>query len=384
MNRDVIIVGGGVIGCAAAFRLTRAGFAVALLEKGALAGGTTGASFGWANASTKTGDEAYHRLNAEGLAGHEALAAEFGAERLGLARTGALCAVARSDAAGFAAMEADFAALRRFGYPCARLDGAALRAETPGLRLPADAEALLLPAEMAIDAPRLARALAGIARAEGAEIMERRPAEALIADEEGAVEGVETPAGPVRAPRVILAAGAETGRLLARLTGYDGFAARFPLREVPGLLLTTPPLAQNPLRRILFGATTNELHLMPTAAGGVRMGSDDIDGAIWEDRGAAAMRRGGAALLARAAGVIPGLSGRVAPEDCALEIGVRPYPADGKPIFGPLPGAKGLFIVATHSGVTLAPALAARLPALLRGEPVPGLAEYGLGRFPGF
>lgn len=384
MTRDVIVVGGGIIGCATAHFLTRAGLRVTLLEKGTLAHGTTGNSFAWANASTKIGDETYHRLNAAGVAGYEALAAEFGADRLGIYQTGALQVVGRSDSTGFRAMQERFATLQRFEYPCKWLEPTALLAEAPGLIMPVDAEALLLPTDMVIDAPRVARSLAEMARNDGADIRENCPALALIADDDGTVQGIETANGPIKAPKIILAAGVETGRLLADLTGFDAFATRFPLREVPGLLLTTPPLNPNPLKRLLFGSTTNELHLLSAPNGGLRIGSDDIDGVVWEDRSNSAMQRGGAALLERAAEVIPNLLDHVSLDECTLQIGVRPYPEDGKAIISHMPGAEGLIIVATHSGITLGPVIGAHMAGLVRGDIVPELAAFSLLRFPGF
>ncbi len=384
MSFDAIIVGGGIIGCTAAFFLARSGRAVALVERGRLACGTSGNSFAWANASSKTSDDAYHRLNASGVAGYGALAAEFGAETLGIAPTGALQVVARSDAAGFRAMQADFAALTRLGYGCEWLVAAARAAAAPGLDWPTDAEALLLPQDMVIDAPRFSAAMAARARACGAQIFEHRDARALIADDDGRVGGIETDDGPLQAPQVILATGADTARVLADLTGFDGFASRFPLRQVPGLLLTTPPLPGHPVTRVIYGSTTDELHLLPAPNGGIRIGSDDVDAVIWEDRSAQAMRRGGQALLARAARLVPGLDARVDAADCRLQIGVRPYPQDGRSIIGALPGASGLTLVATHSGITLAPAIAARLVAMLDGTPVPDAEHYALERFAGF
>jgi glycine/D-amino acid oxidase-like deaminating enzyme len=245
MKRDVVIVGGGIIGCSAAHFLTRAGLSVTLLEKRKLAQGTTGNSFAWANASTKIADETYHRFNATGVAGYEALAAEFGAANLGIYRTGALQVVGRSDSTGFHAMQDRFAALQRFQYPCEWWDEAKLRTETPGLTLPSDAEALHLPADMVIDAPRVAQSLAEIARKGGADIRENCHALSLVVDEDGEVKGVNTSVGRFEAPKVALAAGADTGRLLAELTGFEAFSTRFPMREVPGLLLTTPPLDHN-------------------------------------------------------------------------------------------------------------------------------------------
>ena len=86
------------------------------------------------------------------------------------------------------------------------------------------------------------------------------------------------------------------------------------------------------------------------------MGSDDIDALIRDDSSAATLDRAGRALLTRAAGLIPALAG-LATDACDLRIGLHPYSEDGKTIAGPLPGAQGLMLVATHSGITLAPVL---------------------------
>ena len=44
---DVVIVGGGIVGCAAAYFLARAGVAVLLCEKGRIAGEQSGRNWGW-------------------------------------------------------------------------------------------------------------------------------------------------------------------------------------------------------------------------------------------------------------------------------------------------------------------------------------------------
>jgi glycine/D-amino acid oxidase-like deaminating enzyme len=64
---DVAVVGGGVLGLATAFELTERRLSVVLLESGTLGSGTTGTSFHWINASSKSEDETYHRFNAAGV-----------------------------------------------------------------------------------------------------------------------------------------------------------------------------------------------------------------------------------------------------------------------------------------------------------------------------
>ncbi len=385
MKYDAIILGGGIIGCTTAFFLARRGLRPVLIERGEIGGGTTSNSFAWANASTKTGDASYHLLNAAGVAGFGALAAEFGAAALGIASTGALQVVSPGDVVGRSAMRADAAKLTEFGYPCRLIGESELRSAEPNLVFAPGSEALHTPADLIVDAPRFTRRMAEEARRLGAQVRTGTIPGLLIADDDGTVLGVETAEGALHAPSVILAAGADTPGALATLTGYDGFASRFPLRRVPGFLLTTPPVEPDLLNHLLYTSTTDEFHMLPTAEGGIRMGSDDVDGLIWEDRSAAAMLKAAQALVARAGRFLPGPAARIDLAACDLRVGVRPYPEDGRSIVGPLPGARGLFLVATHSGITLAPAIGARMAEwIATGRRPDDLASYGLERFPGF
>jgi glycine/D-amino acid oxidase-like deaminating enzyme len=44
---DVVVVGGGIVGCSAAYFLARRGVSVALFEKGRIAGEQSGRNWGW-------------------------------------------------------------------------------------------------------------------------------------------------------------------------------------------------------------------------------------------------------------------------------------------------------------------------------------------------
>ena len=71
---DVAVIGGGIVGSAAAYFLARRGARVALVERDRLGQGTTARSFAWINASSKIADEPYHRLNALGASIYHELA----------------------------------------------------------------------------------------------------------------------------------------------------------------------------------------------------------------------------------------------------------------------------------------------------------------------
>ena len=93
----------------------------------------------------------------------------------------------------------------------------------------------------------------------------------------------------------------------------------------------------------------------------------------------------GQELLNRTHKVLPQLTGTINIDDCKLGIGVRPYPKDGKTIAGPMPDAKGLHIIATHSGITLAPILGSLMAKAITQNNTPErLIPFALTRFPGF
>ena len=385
MAFDVIVVGGGIIGCAHAYFLQKRGLNVVLLDSGCIGAGTTANNFSWINATTKTSNHDYHLLNARGVQMYDALGEQFGAAEIGLNPVGSLGLVRRSNSANYQTMRNDAAALDRLGYPVEWLGNQALRDREPNLVFADDAEALYAPADKILHASRFARCMADQVRVLGGTIHENRAALELLVDDAGDVTGVATDQGQLLADTVVLAAGPNTPEVLSDLTGYDGFAARFPVNKVPGLLVTTPPVPNNLIRHLSFTDTGGEFHFMPDFNGGLRLASDDVDGAIIADQSPAHLCYLALSLLRRMQEFAPDFGGEALIDDCNLAIGVRAYPADGISIAGALPGAGGLFVIATHSGVTLAPALGVLMAELIATGKTPEMLEpFALTRLPGF
>jgi glycine/D-amino acid oxidase-like deaminating enzyme len=357
---DVVVVGGGIVGSASAFCLGRRGLTVALVERDRIGGGTTGSSFAWINATSKVADEAYHRLNAMGAALYRELAVEFGeaAERL-----------------------------RRYGYPNCILGARELAAIEPHIPFDDDAEALFAMADNWLDTPHFVRFLAGELRSMSSVVLEGCAAKELRMTDDGTITGVVTAQGTLSAPKVLVTAGPDTPEVLSALTGYDAFATRFPITRVPGLLVTTPSTAPSQLlRHILYvDSPVDALHLRPAANGGLQLGADDTDGMVADDPSPERMKEAATKLLQRAKALIPGFVGEACLDDCKLAIGIRAYPQDGKTLAGALPGAEGLYLIATHSGVTLAPVLGRLMAETIVDGLVPEpLQPFSLERFPGF
>ena len=140
------------------------------------------------------------------------------------------------------------------------------------------------------------------------------------------------------------------------------------------------------MRHILYiDRPADALHLRPAENGGLRLGADDTDGMVADDASPERMRQAARRLLRRTKALIPGFVGEDCLDDCALDVGVRAYPQDGKTLAGGLPGAEGLYLIATHSGVTLAPVLGQLIAeAIVDGETPEMLRPFSLERFPGF
>src|SRR5690348_1134399 len=75
MVEHVVVIGAGVYGAAVAASLTRRGARVTVVDAGAPAGGTSGATFSWTNSCGKQ-PRAYHDLSVAAMEAHRRLAEE--------------------------------------------------------------------------------------------------------------------------------------------------------------------------------------------------------------------------------------------------------------------------------------------------------------------
>jgi glycine/D-amino acid oxidase-like deaminating enzyme len=297
---DVAVIGAGVVGCTTARSLALRGMRVAVVEADAVGRGTSANTFAWINATSKTTDEDYHRLNAMGAEGYRDLAREWGERRIGLHPTGMLEWSSPADSARLEDMRAAAAQLERWGYPVAWVGRDSLRAMEPHVRFEDGAQGLFAMADAWLDVPRFLHFLVDRLRADGARILERCRARQLLMDDEGSVLGLDTDAGRLDTKQVVVAAGPDTAEVLSSLTGYDGFAARFPLRRAPGLLITAPGDASRQLtRHILYTSHSSHAHVRETADGGLLIAADDADGRILEDGSDESVKRAAFDILER-------------------------------------------------------------------------------------
>ena len=209
---DVIVVGSGVMGAAAAWRLARAGHRVRLLEQFAI-GHENGSSHGPSRMIRLAYDALdYAHLGREAFRLWDELQAESGESLLRM--TGGLDV----GLPGALAMEGIARTYDTLGMPYERLDRDELRRRYPQLNLP-DGSIGLAQADYGIlAAGRCVTTLAARARAAGAQLHEEEPALEIVPDGDGVQ--VRTARGVYGAERVILTAGSWTNPLLAPL-GID-------------------------------------------------------------------------------------------------------------------------------------------------------------------
>ena len=382
---DAVVIGAGVVGMGIARELCERGIAVALIDKGAVGGGTSAHTFAWINATAKTNDEPYFRLNQRGTQAYRTLARQFGERRIGLHPIGMLEWASPDHDGRLEALRARAERLSSLGYPIAWVTRDELVAMEPHIEFGEAVEGLYAMADAWLDVAIFVSFGVDRLRAKGSEVFEACEALRLIIDDDGKVSGVVTTAGRFTCEHVVIATGADTPEVLSALTGYEGFSSRFPMQRAPGLLVKTPPDESFRLvRHALYDGDTG-IHLRESSDGGLLLGSDDTDGMVERDSPPEQVRKAAGVLLERTKRLIRRFAGAALLDECELGIGIRAVPADGKSIAGPMPVSDGLYIALTHSGVTLSLVLAELLADAIEHGTVPAeLAPFGISRYQGF
>jgi glycine/D-amino acid oxidase-like deaminating enzyme len=363
---DVVVVGGGIIGCGIAAELASRGVSVVLVERAQIGAGASGRNHGLI---FRPGEPELGELARVSLGMYAALAEESLID-LSLDRTSpGLVIVARQES----------------DWPAAEGEAAAEARAGPALA-PGHSGGFLIDDGFRVDPAALTLAYAERARAAGAQIWTNTEVKQILLGA-GAVRGVATDAGVLTAPTVVNAAGPWAAKL-ARTTGADGQAV--PIGGLRGWLLLTearPGLMRHLVvsagwhlapgtpgpGKVTVGSLADEATTGTRGTRGRQLGSlvqQNRDGHILlggsreralseeplgADAGAAAARGGepdgGAGVIGeiarRAAALVPAL-GELGVTGAWS--GVRPTSPDNFPLIGWVPGVEGLFVAGGHGG----------------------------------
>lgn len=353
---DVIIVGAGVVGAACAYYATRAGLDVTVLDRGPVAGGTTGAGEGNVLVSDKEpGPELDLAVLSSRLWRELARLGGFEYE----AKGGLVVAETPETFERLVALAA------AQNLPHEAVPAAGLRALEPhladglagGVRYPQDAQV-----QPMLAAARLLRAAAPEVRL-GVTVT------GFICSA-GRVTGVRTSDGDLRAGAVVNAAGTWGGELAARA------GVTLPVLPRRGFILVTEPLPEPLIRHKVYtaayvtGVASDSAGLETSAvvegtpAGTVLIGASRERVGFDRTTSLPVLSR----LAAQAVALFPALAAvRAIRSYC----GFRPYCPDHLPVIGADPRAPGLYHACGHegAGIGLAPATGHLLAQALTGGP---------------
>ncbi|MGR3983951.1 MAG: FAD-binding oxidoreductase [Gammaproteobacteria bacterium] len=225
---DIVIIGGGIIGCSAAYYLAKDGVSVALCEKGEIAAEQSGRNWGFVRKQGRAAAELPLMLESERLWSR----LEFELQRdLGFVRAGTLYLSdsETSHRANLAWLEH----ARAHRLDTRHLNSDELSELAPQMRRCARG-ALYTASDARAEPDAVAPAFAAAAAAHGAAVL-RRCAVRELDIEGGRVAGVVTERGRIRAPQVVCAGGAWSS-FFCRAHGL-----RVPQLKVIGSVMRTAP-----------------------------------------------------------------------------------------------------------------------------------------------
>ncbi|HEX7660466.1 MAG TPA: FAD-binding oxidoreductase [Pseudonocardiaceae bacterium] len=350
MNTDVVVIGAGIVGAACAQALARAGLSVLVVDRGPIAGGTTGAGEGNLLVSDKElGPEldlallSHHRwreLAALPIPGADTTLGEY-AE---LEEKGGL--VVASDTTTLSILDTLTGQQRAAGVDAEPVPADRLTEYEPHIAAGL-AGGYLYPQDMQVQPMRAAAGLLRIARADGARVSLGNAVTGFVRDGDRVI-GVRTERDKIGCAAVVNAAGTWAGEIAA-LAGVT-----VPVAPRRGFILVTEPLPPLVRHKVYYAdyvadvASNSAALQSSTVVEGTRSGTILIGATrervgfdrSWSDHAIRELARGAVALFPFLAGVSAIRAYR----------GFRPFCPDHLPVIGLDPRAPGLWHACGHEG----------------------------------
>lgn len=341
-SKRIVIVGGGVIGLAAGWRLARRGCSVTVFDRDAAGRAASWVAGGMVAPLAEVGfeDDAFLDLGRESVGRYKSFLAELcadGGADLALQDNGILMAGFHRDDTEQIRRLFDFRL--ELGLPVEWMNGAEAREFEP-LLSPRVTAAMWIPGDCIVDNRALVAALRAALVARGGTVRDETPVERVVVEGDRA-RGVIAGGERIEADWVVIAAGAWSARI-------DGIPEEFvpPVRPIKGQILELRADESCPLTRAVRAP---DVYLVPKPDGRILVGASQEEMGFDETPTAGAVWK----LLERGWEAVPSIYDL---ELLGVRVGLRPgtrdnYPIIGRTALGGLAMATGHF----RHGILLAP-----------------------------
>lgn len=377
MHPDVVVIGGGIVGCSCAYYLAREGIKVCLVEKGTLASGTSRAGQShivlWEEPDINLKLEKASRLLYETLAEELPFDIEY-------RRTGSLALV--ENTVDWEPFARTVHSLQARGLDCQLLTNDDLTRLEPNLARDL-AGGAYFPEDAQVNPILTTLALAQAAKNMGAEIRPFTEVTSIELSAERKVTAVNTTTGRIPTAVVVNAAGVWSAAI-GKMVGLD-----VPVIPRRGHIIVTEPVPDNLIHcKIILaagymqtlGATSGvamSANIQQTRSGNLLLGSSRDFGGFDRTVKPEVIR----AQLARNLRFLPALANIHVIRTYA---GLRPYSPDLVPIISEGNGVGGFYLATGHegAGITMAPITGKLISEMITGKaPTVPLEPLSLRRF---
>ncbi len=336
--KKALIVGGGIIGSSIAWHMATAGVKVTLLEARSAAAGASSNSFGWINATAAESAD-YFALRMQAITDYKQMLQRQPKDSEAR-RCTRFAGSLWWETQGSELTELG-ARLHNYGHCVREIGSDEFSKLEPNVANPPES-CLYTELDGAAEGDTLTRFFLQQAASKGATVLLGASLNNLLTAN-GCVCGVQSSHGKYEADVVILATGAAT-QTIAESVGVN-----LPMENRRGLIVHTNPVP-DVISQVI---NADDIHFRQAPDGHIVMGeifSGGTFSAKPHDTPAGFSRE----LLRRLRKRLPGV------ENLRIErvqLGTRPVPLDGYPAVGMPASLPGLYVVTTHSGITLAPLL---------------------------
>ncbi|MEM7029557.1 MAG: FAD-binding oxidoreductase [Chloroflexota bacterium] len=327
---EVVVIGGGAVGCSIAYHLAKRGKDVTLIDKSEPGSGTSGLNFGlvWPQSIV---DPDYLTFNIQSTALWPALVDELG-EDVDFRQGGGLT---------LCLTEADYTEKETMMVQQSKsplFEGRMISPEAVFAMQPGASRDIIgarwTPHDGDVDWIKWTAALERGCYRVGVRMLSQHEAVGFRRDSNNAIVGIETTQGEIKATAVVCAAGVWTSHICQMI------GLHIDLKPIRGQILITEPTEQ------ICPVPMSTVRQSPSGEFFMGITREDV-GYDWTTT-----TEGYQHICKTAPKLVPAVQGLPIKRHIA---GLRPIPADGLPLLGPVEKIPGFYLAVGHSGITLSP-----------------------------